>query len=397
MIYRRLLLWSLITGALGLQRQLHQQNTTPLLNIAALKQAIYSGRVYQQQDFLNEHQVQMVLAEVSALEASGGFERKGLSNTVQKNQTFSYNDRSVCVVPWFIKALEEKDERDIPRLMRRMQTTLSEACHRPSMMDTSLSHECYYSKSQVGSRLSRHMDERHEELKGAKGWLRPSRRSLSWLIYLSDPGWTLELNGGALRSYPQQFLAEEESSPTFLDSTHLGNLQVGWLLGSDEQMSRPVYLDSWLPVLGVVVSEDTIPEPHCVLYTTTNLEGGETQTQYITRPWLNDAVQGMTTAEFIQAWAKEDSTSDDLCTLFVSSENARRFALLEDRSAWDAGQDPRGSTVVDIVPQRGSLVIFDSVTVPHQVELIKDGTRVALAGWFHEATQEFPDNFYSAA
>jgi hypothetical protein len=389
MIYRRtLLLWSLIAGALGLQQQqqLQQQNTAPLLNIDAVKQAIYSGRVYQQQAFLTEHQVQTILAEVKAFEASRGFERKGLSNTVQKNQTFSYNDRSVCVVPWFIKALEEKDDRDVPRLIRRLQTTLSEAFNRPSMMDTSLSHECYYSKSEVGSRLPRHMDSRHEELKGAKGWLQPSRRSLSWLIYLSDPGWTLEQNGGALRTYPQQFLAEESST---FDSTHLGNLQVGWLFGSDQKV-RPVYLDSWLPVMGVV-SEGVIPEPHCVLYT---LEGGETQ--YITRPWLNDAVQGMTVSEFINAWAKQDSTSEQ-CTLFVSSENARRFTLLEDRSAWDAGQDPRGSTVIDIVPQRGSLVIFDSVTVPHQVEFIKDGTRVALAGWFHEATQEFPENFYSAA
>jgi hypothetical protein len=385
MIYRRILLWSLIAGTLGLQQQIQQHSITPLLDIAALKRAIYSGRVYQQHEFLTEDQVQIVLAEVKAFEASGGFERKGLSNTVQKNQTFSYNDRSVCVVPWFIKALEEKDDRDLPRLVRSLQTTLSEAFNRPSMMDTSLSHECYYSKSEVGSRLPRHMDSRHEELKGPKGWLLPSRRSLSWLLYLSDPGWTLEKNGGALRSYPQQFLAEEST----FDSTHRGNLQVGWLLESDRK-SRPVYLDSWLPVIGVV-SEGTIPEPHCVLYT---LEGGDVQ--YITRPWLNNAVQGMTAADFVQAWAKQDSTSDQ-CTLFVSSENARRFTLFEDRSAWDAGQDPRGSTVVDIVPQRGSLVVFDSVTVPHQVEFIKDGTRVAMAGWFHEATQGFPETFYGAA
>jgi hypothetical protein len=423
MIYQRrlLLLWSLVfTGALGLQQRQHPQQpqqpsnsspSTPLLNIAALKQAIYSGRVYQQQAFLSEDQVQTVLAQVQALEATGGFERKGLSNTVQKNQTFSdKNDRSVCVVPWFIKALEEKDDRDIPRLIRRLQTTLSEALHRPSMMDTDTllsQHECYYSKSEVGSRLPRHLDERHDELKGAKGWLRPSRRSLSWLIYLSDPGWTLEKNGGALRSYPQQRNLAEDAS-TLFDSTHLGNLQVGWLLvlslsllGSD-QKSQPVYLDSWLLVRGVVVSSDDtiVPDPHCVLYTLT--EGGEKQ--YITRPWLNGAVHGMSAADFVHAWAKQDSTStstststDRPCTLFLNSEYARQFTLLEDRSAWDAGQDPRGSTTVDIVPQRGSLVVFDSVTVPHQVELIKDGTRVALAGWFHEATQEFPEIFYSTA
>lgn len=77
----------------------------------------------------------------------------------------------------------------------------------------------------------------------------------------------LEQNGGALRSYPQQLLAEEST----FDSTHLGNLQVGWLLERD-QTSQPVYLDSWLPVMGIV-SEGTIPEPYCMLYT---LEGGDT-------------------------------------------------------------------------------------------------------------------------
>ena len=33
------------------------------------------------------------------------------------------------------------------------------------------------------------MDERHEELKGARGWTTRNRRSVSWLLYLSDDGW----------------------------------------------------------------------------------------------------------------------------------------------------------------------------------------------------------------
>jgi Rps23 Pro-64 3,4-dihydroxylase Tpa1-like proline 4-hydroxylase len=64
---------------------------------------------------------------------------------------------------------------------------------------------------------------------------------------------------------------------------------------------------------------------------------------------------------------------------------------MEDRAAWDEGQDPRGSVVEDISPMKGSLVIFDSVTVPHQVEAIRKGRRIAMVGWFHEETQRFPE------
>ena len=358
-----------------------QQTANNLINVSELKKAIYSGRVYQQTDFLTEDQVQTVLSEVKELEATGGFERKGLSNTaIMKNQTFGHQDRSIAVVPWFIRALEGNDDRDIPSRIRQLQVALSNTLNRPTMMDTSLSHECYYSKSEVGSRLPRHMDERHEELKGAKGWLRPSRRSLSWLIYLSDPNWTLEEHGGALRSYPQAKYGS-------YDSTHEGNLQVGWLQGSSKK-SEPVYLDSWLPVKGIV-EEGTVPEPHCILYV---LEKGERT--FITRPWLNDALQGMTAPDFLKAWKQQDMSSDQ-CSLFVSSDAARQFTLLEDRVSWDEGKDPDGSVPVDVVPLRGSLVVFDSVTLPHQVEVIKAGTRVALAGWFHEERQPFPADFYA--
>ena len=42
--------------------------------------------------------------------------------------------------------------------------------------------EQYYSLHRAGAALRRHMDERHEELKGARGWTAPSRRSVSWLV-----------------------------------------------------------------------------------------------------------------------------------------------------------------------------------------------------------------------
>lgn len=48
---------------------------------------------------------------------------------------------------------------------------------------------------------------------------------------------------------------------------------------------------------------------------------------------------------------------------------------------------------VDIIPKQGSLVMFDSVTLPHEVLIVENNTRSALAGLFHEKTQGFPTNF----
>ena len=42
----------------------------------------------------------------------------------------------------------------------------------------------------------------------------------------------------------------------------------------------------------------------------------------------------------------------------------------------------------DVVPTAGKLVLYDSVTVPHEVlEVAGDVPRFALAGWFHEDQQ----------
>jgi hypothetical protein len=358
------------------------------LDADRLRQTIALGRVYQHRNFLSEDQVQTVLQEMNDMEAQNRFQRKGLSNTVLgQNQTFDAKlDRSICPVPWFLDALEGRDVREIPSKLFQLQQFLSQAVDRPTIAQTIDGHECYYSKSEVGSRLPRHMDERHEETKGAKGWLTPTRRSLSWLIYLSTPAdWTLEENGGALRTFPQRFVKHAPS-------THDGNLQVGWLVGvGPKSESRPVYLDSWYPVMGIV-TEGAVPEPHCILYEVTD----QGEREFLTRPWLTEQLRGLAQMDFMKLCAMHDAsdapTEEPL--LFLQTKHAKAFSPLEDRASWDGGDVPRGSETVDIVPLRGSLVVFDSVQLPHEVEIIEEGTRMALAGWFHEKTQEFPETFF---
>jgi len=382
----------------------------PLLDVEGLKTAIARGRVYQHFNFLTEDQVQILLQEIKEVEIQNKFERKGLSNKgLGQNQTFDIKlDRSICPVPWFFDALEGKDTREIPSLLRQLETFLSETLNRPSIRSTrddiGIYHECYYSKSEVGSRLPRHMDEKHEEAKGPKGWMTPTRRSLSWLIYLSTPAdWTLEENGGALRTFPQRFISQQQPKNNLPSTTHDGNLQVGWLVGGEDgqpsfdDFSRPVYLDSWYPVMGIVMdSEGSVPEPHCILYVVNDSTG---KREFITRPWLTEQLQGLAQMDFMKLCAEHDPVAvdgqnEETPLLFLKKIHAKAFAPLEDRMGWDRGEIPRGSETVDILPLRGSLVIFDSVQLPHEVEIIKEGTRLALAGWFHEKTQEFPETFY---
>ena len=41
---------------------------------------------------------------------------------------------------------------------------------------------------------------------------------------------------------------------------------------------------------------------------------------------------------------------------------------------------------MDISPLAGRLVLFDSVSLPHEVlPVTGDRSRIALAGWFHES------------
>ena len=48
----------------------------------------------------------------------------------------------------------------------------------------------------------------------------------------------------------------------------------------------------------------------------------------------------------------------------------------------EAGEDG-GERVRDIVPRGGTLVLFDSVSLPHEV-LATNRLRYGLQGWFHE-------------
>ena len=97
--------------------------------------------------------------------------------------------------------------------------------------DCDICAEQYYSILGPGAFRTRHMDERHEETKGERGWRLPTRRSVSWLLYLSRG----DVRGGALRAYCRSSAAA--------CGAHAGDLQVGWLDGVRAcDRDEPVFL-----------------------------------------------------------------------------------------------------------------------------------------------------------
>ena len=50
--------------------------------------------------------------------------------------------------------------------------------------------------------------------------------------------------------------------------------------------------------------------------------------------------------------------------------------------------DGGGLTILDVTPAEGTLVLFDSVTLPHLVmEVMGLRQRISATGWFHEDSQ----------
>lgn len=161
-------------------------------------------------------------------------------------------------------------------------------------------------------------------------------------------------DGGALRSLE----LPRVSGPV---GAHEANLQVGWLAGQqDDAPHTPVFMDSWHG-----------GQPISVLYVVR--DGAR---QHISRTFDSAS------ASDLRALMRNALLTDKL---------DRRFSLLEDRERWSQGDLAPYSHTVDTAPRGGTLVLFDSVAVPHEVTPCLQRERLSIAGWFHEAQQPFPE------
>ena len=178
------------------------------------------GQCVVQPGWLKPEAVAALRDDIRALDAAGQFVASGVATGGVDGDYSSDEDRLVSVLSHRTPA----DSR-LDALCRGLRRSLS----RPTL---SCAGERYYSVTRPGARLAFHMDERHEETKGERGWRLPTRRSVSWLLYLSRG----DVCGGALRAYCRSSAAA--------CGAHAGDLQVGWLDGVRAcDRDEPVFLD----------------------------------------------------------------------------------------------------------------------------------------------------------
>ncbi len=230
--------------------------------------------------------------------------------------------------------------------------------------------EISYTRFGPGAFLKRHVDEHHEELKGRDGWLKPTRRSVSWLIYLNEPDWNASRDGGQLRCF------ERIRKPMGrIGATTNGDLQVGWVTESSGE--TPVYLDA-----------KNHDHGECAMY----LIARESRRVYITKPFKTNPIMYVAGSE--QLVKKLLIDSPEIATRFrlIEPPKSKLNDILKGDDAYmgqgELSQNIMEEELEDVAPLGGTLVLFDSVSLPHEVLATQSRERWACSGWYHEDQQE---------
>jgi Rps23 Pro-64 3,4-dihydroxylase Tpa1-like proline 4-hydroxylase len=369
-------------------------STPPATLSAGAIHAIERGGIHVEQQWLPPKLISALRADAEALFAQGLFAPDGLTNTAveRSRQGFSKRDRQTFRGDgWMSDAGNRAARLEFSDRMYDLRKQLASGLGRPSLaVEGDRKHETTYNWYEIGAKLGRHLDEHHEETKGTKGWLRPTRRSVTWLVYLNDE-WK-ENEGGALRTFPR---AELSAEPVGADK---GNLQVGWLDGT-----RPVFLEYFDSGRELGLSR-----LYCRAVKGSG-GGGGGGGGVLGRGVLGSGVLGsglLGGGGLLGSGLLGDGRRETLSTAdfevprqpvdfsrFLRPEYAAGFEQISTTRL-----DPRFATGapagfaefpelhhVDVVPAAGTLVLFDSVSLPHLVrEVTGARPRVAATGWFHE-------------
>ena len=363
--------------------------------------AITKGKLCIVQNWLVGEQLEALRNDVRMLLKEGAFHESGLTTKVDPHKTSSTGPRDeqtrlVCEMRHDLGG-DRSARQAIDVRLDFLRKELEEATGRSLCLE-----EQYYSFSPAGVTLALHMDERHEETKGDDAWTAESRRSISWLLYLSDEGWesnhrqtpedALEGTrstsgaGGELRAYCRT----DAVAPI---GAHEGNLQIGWLRCEDDggaeqsvdvhdgsasypdSVSHAVFLDAWCKGSTPDGTEGYGAMPESRLYIL-QTDGKRT--------YLTDTISPGEGA-FANDGMDWDAFSAALRGHLPSHLQPHFLSVV---STGDAEAE-----VVHVSPVGGTLVLFDSVAIPHDVAAVERGERLALAGWFHEPQQEWPSWF----
>ena len=196
---------------------------------------IRTGRVHVERDFIDATLAQRLRADATLLQERGLFRPDGLSRLgeAKERQGFNRGDRQTYAGGWEASEGDSAARRLLAGKLAALRREAALALRRPSMGRAgAVADERSYNWYEPGASLRRHGDEFHEETKGPRGWLLPTRRSLTWLLYLNKE-WRAE-EGGALRAYERARPCDHA-----VGATDDGDVQVGWL-----PRNRPVFLDA---------------------------------------------------------------------------------------------------------------------------------------------------------
>ena len=162
------------------------QPATPANAVATIGQ----GLVHVEPNWLSPRLIRAMRLDAQDLFAKGLFAPDGLTNTAlkKKQQGFNVADRQTFRNDAWDAAVGDQAARlEFAEQMRDLRVGLARGLRRPTLAPEGVrKHEMTYNWYEPGAKLGRHLDEHHEETKGAQGWLPPTRRSVTWLVYLND-------------------------------------------------------------------------------------------------------------------------------------------------------------------------------------------------------------------
>lgn len=319
-------------------------------------------------NWLPPHLIKSMRADARELFEAGQFQPDGLTNTARGRDEQGFTkkaDRQTFRggAGWGSDVGDKVARDEFADRMRRLRGELALGLDRPTLEpEGERKHEMTYNWYEPGAKLGRHLDEHHEETKGVKGWQMPTRRSVTWLVYLNE-GWEVE-EGGALRCFPRS--EGDMSSIDVQVGAHEGNLQVGWIDGRD-----PVFLDCFRPSGGAALYR-----------LVASSEGGEQERQILSSGDFDVPAQPIEFARFLPPEAREAFTQISTSRLDPRFASAGSSVPVTDFDCSDE------RTILDVTPAAGTLVLFDSVSLPHLVrEVTGKRQRIAATGWFHEDSQ----------
>ena len=357
------------------------------------------GRAVVIPNWLSSYEVDELRTDCQACYNDGHFTNFVYSKDNSKKGQEDFDPK---FMPSFYPRKKKDEERDGPFVnpdignvvvrnnikarMAVIKAQLSKELHdtRPTLADDLYqTHEMEYIYYNAGGHLKRHVDERHIELKrpmGAQYSLKPNatRRSITWLIYLNYDDWDPNVHGGHLRVYERKHLSHG------LVGANGKDLQIGWLSGDGGTTSSssggdvPIFLDPLHPMVNKDGEKTVInPKESCRLYylTSNNNNNLDHRVYLSEKPFPNVAlyVAGgesmmIDDPNQLQNFHRIDTTKSKFSSMLSSTTNEEE----------ESSEAPR-----DIVPSAGTLVLFDSVSLPHQV-LTTNRERFGVQGWFHE-------------